>query len=275
MSEFHELRFVVFVPKGGGDIREYHISASPDERGGKFKERVSKACNVPADDLDLFWNNAGQRDGNKSWLDEEKTLAEQGMEDGAEVMVGIHGLQECGAVPSDDEETAEGERSAVDDSIRRMGAASYYRWAAGKKENLAPEHRIATGGAPPVITTIEDPAPLEECGRRVVSLKNYSWGDEKEVIKIPDITEMSESEKEQLLNTLLERALDRNIDFEPNKSNIPPGSNVVIHNLSSILMALSFHWAPRTTRDQLQCGSRATPQAKFRWCVALLCCLLT
>lgn len=184
MSEFHELRFVVFVPKGGGDIREYHISASPDERGGKFKERVSKACNVPADDLDLFWNNAGQRDGNKSWLDEEKTLAEQGMEDGAEVMVGIHGLQECGAVPSDDEETAEGERSAVDDSIRRMGAASYYRWAAGKKENLAPEHRIATGGAPPVITTIEDPAPLEECERRVVSLKNYSWGDEKEVIKI-------------------------------------------------------------------------------------------
>ena len=30
----------------------------------------------------------------------------------------------------------------------------------------------------------------------------------QEVIKIPDITEMPESEKEQLLNTLLERALE-------------------------------------------------------------------
>jgi outer membrane protein OmpA-like peptidoglycan-associated protein len=60
--------------------------------------------------------------------------------------------------------------------------------------------------------------------------------DPDKEIKIPETAGMSEDEKGKLLNSLLGKALETNIEFEPNKSDIPPAGHVTIRALALVLM---------------------------------------
>jgi outer membrane protein OmpA-like peptidoglycan-associated protein len=67
-------------------------------------------------------------------------------------------------------------------------------------------------------------------------VRMFATDPDKEV-DIPDATGMSAEAKEKLLNSLLEKALERNIEFEPNKSEIPPAGQATIRELSRIIAA--------------------------------------
>lgn len=67
-------------------------------------------------------------------------------------------------------------------------------------------------------------------------VRMFATDPDKE-IELPDTAELSKEEKEKLLNSLLEKALERSIEFEPNKSELPPAGNVAIRTLSRVLNA--------------------------------------
>mmetsp|Transcript_99133 Transcript_99133/g.171933 ORF Transcript_99133/g.171933 Transcript_99133/m.171933 type:complete len:1052 (+) Transcript_99133:84-3239(+) len=56
-------------------------------------------------------------------------------------------------------------------------------------------------------------------------------------IEIPDVTGKSTEERSQVLDSLLERVLERNIEFEPNKSEIPTSASATVNSLARVLKA--------------------------------------
>jgi len=190
-----ELSLVAIVPKGGGECREYEVTAEPKDTGEKLKKRIEKLCGVPADDLELFAKNA-EEDAKPTWIREDGTLLEQDVRDGAIITVGVHGMK--GTEPAEDPETGEVPGDAVNSSIATKGDTSYYH-AHSRGLTLPEEHRIVSGGAPEKLTgslevPLEEPKTLKQqlaetdgekqAGRPERPIRNYSWGDEKASVKI-------------------------------------------------------------------------------------------
>lgn len=197
MADLGEWNITAIVPRGGGECREYDIPVDPEDTVAKVKTKIEKACGVPPDDMELFFKTPGE-DGKNKWLKEGDTLQEQEVTDGAVITVGIHGMK--GDTVAEDPETGELPDDAVNSSIAVKGDTSYYHAHRGKKTNLTEEQRIVSGGAPQMLAEGEtevlsrtEARPISsllfeddstEAGRPRRAIKNYSWGDEKETIKI-------------------------------------------------------------------------------------------
>jgi len=148
-----DLNFLVIVPKGDGECREFELSAAPRDTGEKLKKRIEKLCSIPTDDQELFVK--GSLTDKPKWLFEDATLEEQDVVDNSIITVAVHGRLAPEEKPPSD---------------------------------LPDEQRIASGGPPqkisarPVSSTSHDES--EEVVRPEARILNYSWGDEKEFVKI-------------------------------------------------------------------------------------------
>jgi len=193
MAGFEELSLIAIVPRGTGECMEYQISADPNDSGEKLKKRIEKICGVPPDDMELFLKNQDVQDAKQKWLNEEGTLKEQEVRDGAIITVGIHGLKGNMDI---DVENAEIPDDHVQRSIYAKGESSYY-FAHARKGDLDDEQRIVSGGPPAKLMETEAMkgdarVPLSKLmdeeddtpARPMRPIRNYSWGDEKENIKI-------------------------------------------------------------------------------------------
>lgn len=191
-----ELNFLAIVPSGNGDCREFEITAEPKDSGEKLKKKIEKCCGIPADDLELFFKNQDVEDAKQKWIFEDATLKEQEIHDGAVITVGVHGMK--GDAMHPDPETGDVPSDAVNASIASKGDSSYYH-AHSRPMTLPEEHRIVSGGEPEKLTgTLEKELEerktmkqqiAENEGRKDATraerpIRNYSWGDEKETIKI-------------------------------------------------------------------------------------------
>mmetsp|Transcript_87186 Transcript_87186/g.255185 ORF Transcript_87186/g.255185 Transcript_87186/m.255185 type:complete len:287 (-) Transcript_87186:322-1182(-) len=192
-----ELTFTAIVPTGSGECREFEITADPKETGEKVKKKIEKVCGVPADDLELFFKNEDVQDAKQKWMSEETSLKEQDVHDGAVITVGVHGMKGVEALMPDPE-TGEVPGDAVSASIASRGDSSYYH-AHARNASLPEEHRIVSGGEPEKLSG-DFAKPIEEHktvkqqiaeseGRKDASrperpIRNYSWGDEKQNVKI-------------------------------------------------------------------------------------------
>jgi len=174
---------------------EYEVEADPQDTGLKLKQRIEKVCGVPSDDMELFAKNDESTECKQKWLNEDTSLQQQEVVDGAQIAVGVHGMR-GNSEPVVDPETGELADDHVQTSINSKGDSSYY-FAHARKSELTEEQRIVSGGSPQKIAegqgqvlATADPVPLsaaglfEDPGRQRKAIKNYAWGDEKEVIKI-------------------------------------------------------------------------------------------
>mmetsp|Transcript_158898 Transcript_158898/g.281682 ORF Transcript_158898/g.281682 Transcript_158898/m.281682 type:complete len:288 (-) Transcript_158898:68-931(-) len=199
MADLGLWTITAIVPRGGGECREYEIGVDPEDTCTKVKSKIEKVCGVPPDDMELFYKTEGPEGKNK-WLKEGETLAEQEVVDGAVITVGVHGLKSD--APLQDPETGEVPDDAVGSSLATRGDTSYYHAHRGRAQDsrVTEEQRIVSGGAPQMLAEGEAEAlssaekrPMSmllfeddssEAGRARRAMKNYSWGDEKEFIKI-------------------------------------------------------------------------------------------
>mmetsp|Transcript_69831 Transcript_69831/g.110837 ORF Transcript_69831/g.110837 Transcript_69831/m.110837 type:complete len:1117 (+) Transcript_69831:42-3392(+) len=67
-------------------------------------------------------------------------------------------------------------------------------------------------------------------------VRMFATDPDKEV-QIPDVIGMSEEDQGKILDSLLFKVLERGIEFEPNKSEIPPSASSTVRSLSRVLMA--------------------------------------
>jgi hypothetical protein len=178
---------------------EYQIDCSPNDTGEQLKRKIEKMCQIPSDDMELFCKNSDTEDCKPTWLNETDKLISQEVVDGALVTVGVHGMRGGGDPEVVDPETGEALDDAVHNSINDKGDTSYY-FGSSRKSNLTEEQRIVSGGAPQKIAEGETQTlPTTEAlpsasamfedgaiepGRARKAIKNYAWGDEKEVVKI-------------------------------------------------------------------------------------------
>merc|ERR1711924_339213 len=124
------------------------------------------------------------------------TLAQQDVKNGAIITVGVHGHMGTGNLMPDD--SGEVPDDAVQNSIYTKGDSSYYH-AHARKGELTEEQRIVSGGEPAklsesAVPTLEMKPSMarsvlssEEAfisDRPEVPIRNYSWGDEREFVKI-------------------------------------------------------------------------------------------
>lgn len=197
MADLGEWTLRVVVPQGGGECMEYEVYADPQDTGERLKQRIEKICGIPPDDMELFARNSESTECKQKWLNEEESLQQQEVIDGAQISVGVHGMQ-GNTDPLEDPETGETCNDHVQTSINSKGDTSYY-FAHARKSELSEEQRIVSGGSPQKIAggedqvlSISEPAnpssamfdDYEDTGRPRKPIKNYAWGDEKEVIKI-------------------------------------------------------------------------------------------
>lgn len=176
---------------------EYEVNADPQDTGLKFKQRIEKICGIPSDDMELFCRNSESKECKQKWLSEDASLQDQEVIDGAQIAVGVHGMRGS-SEPIEDPETGEVPDDHVQTSINTKGDTSYY-FAHARKSELSEEQRIVSGGTPQKIAEGEaqalstaEPLPPssaifddgEDTDRPRKAIKNYAWGDEKEVMKI-------------------------------------------------------------------------------------------
>jgi hypothetical protein len=194
-----EWTLTAIVPSGNGECMEYQIECGPKDTAEKLKKKVEKLCSIPVDDQELFCKNNDSEECKQKWLNEEQTLEAQEVVDGAMVTIGVHGLTTGDDVEFDPETGEPVAKDAVQNSMSTKGDSSYY-FAHNRKSDLTEEQRIVSGGVPQKIAEGETQAiptteamPLsaamfdefsEEPGRPRKAIKNYAWGDEKEVVKI-------------------------------------------------------------------------------------------
>lgn len=69
-----------------------------------------------------------------------------------------------------------------------------------------------------------------------MGVRMFATDPDKEV-QIPDTSGMTEEEKSKLLDSLLKSVLERGIDFEANKYEIPPSASSTVRSLARVLMA--------------------------------------
>lgn len=198
MANLGEWTFRVVVPRGGGECLEYEVDADPQDTGLKLKQRIEKICGIPPDDMELFAKNSESKECKQKWLSDDESLQKQEVIDGAQIAVGVHGMRGS-SEPVVDPESGDLADDAVQASINTKGDSSYY-FAHARKSDLTEDQRIVSGGAPQKIAEGEtqalstaEPLPPSaaifddfevESGRPRKAIKNYAWGDEKEVIKI-------------------------------------------------------------------------------------------
>lgn len=198
MPGFEDLNLWIVVPKGGGECREFELTADPKDTGEQVKKRIEKVCGIPSHDLELFAKNTDVEGSKQKWIVEDKSLASQEVRDGCIITVGVHGMR--GDAAEADPETGEVASDAVNTSISRKGDASYYHAHRRKGDELPEEHRIASGGAPQKLGDVA--APLSEpvaAGKMIMAsgqegpaedsrperrISNYAWGDEQDFVKI-------------------------------------------------------------------------------------------
>jgi len=219
---FEELSLWIVVPKGGGECREFELTADPKETVEKLKKRIEKICGIPADDLELFAKNTDDEASKQKWLTEDKALEVQEVRDGAVITVGVHGMK--GDIVDLDPETGELPTDAVNTSICSRGDSSYYH-AHRRKADLPEEHRIVSGGAPQKLGESSEllPEPKapgkaivteegEEPGRSERPISNYAWGDEKDTVKIYI---SAESEPKAIASAGDGKAGEVEVDWQP------------------------------------------------------------
>jgi len=195
LGNIAEWTLKVIIPSGSGQCLEHEVNADPKDSGLKLKQRIEKICGIPTDDMELFARGDGEGCKQK-WLAEDASLQEQEVVDGGQVAVGVHGMRSSSA--PEDSETGELATDPVQISMNTKGDTSYY-FAHSTKCELSDEQRIVSGGEPLKIAdgvgqalSVVDPVPLSAAlfddhmdpARPRKSIKNYAWGDEKEVIKI-------------------------------------------------------------------------------------------
>lgn len=187
----------MIVPKGGGsgECREFEVTADPKDTGEKLKKKIEKLCCIPAEDLELFAKNSDKEDEKSKWIYEDADLKTQEVRDGAVISVGVHGMKGGDIEP--DPDTGEVPTDAVGTSIAAKGDASYYH-AHRQHCDVPEEVRIVSGGPPQKLSETDAPLPEpkslkqqleideegEESKRPQKQIHAYSWGDEKEFIKI-------------------------------------------------------------------------------------------
>jgi len=179
------ISLMVVVPSGNGECDEYTLEARHSDTGDRLKCQIQKLCGVDSEDQELFFSNRNP-DTNQKWLAEERTLAQQDVRDGAVIMVGVHG--QGSNVPDE----ADAPTTAVDHSLHCRGDASYY-FAHARPSDIPAECRIVSGGSPqkiesagPAVASAQPVQVDEQCipERPERRIMNYSWGDEREVIKV-------------------------------------------------------------------------------------------
>jgi len=229
MADLGEWTLTVILPQGDGACMEYAMKANPKDTCAQLKQKIEKICGIPPDDMELFARNGEGKECKQKWLSEESTLQEQEVVDGAQIAVGVHGMRGGNnSEPVVDPETGE-VADAVQASINNKGDTSYY-FAHSKKCELSEEQRIVSGGSPlkisegygQALSEVDRPPAAEYMfedeeapGRPRKAIKNYAWGDEKEVVKIyisqdsePDAIEAASDAKDgQVEVKFLEKAL--------------------------------------------------------------------
>lgn len=166
----------VVLPKGG---QPADVTAGTHITGLELKalllEQVGEvAVGSSVEGMGLVVQN-GSRNAAKVPVEDEQTLAEQGIEEGATVTVKLR------------EEVVTPDKSALRQNIAKNGKSSYY-YAHANEKALPAEHRYAYGGEPAKLD-----APLNEAAAAegaaadavpAVSIAKYSWADEGDFVCI-------------------------------------------------------------------------------------------
>lgn len=185
----------VVMPHSSGEVQEFDLESNERDTGTTLKATLEKFSGVSGDDMELFFTNPSA-DAKQKWIKDEETLVQQGVETGATITVAVHGMRRSSSALADSD--GEAPNDAVSHSLYARGDTSYYFAHAGTDRSALPaEHRIASGGPPQKISESEGLLPEPVSGlsklrqampdgsaRPRRAIKNYSWGDEKETVKI-------------------------------------------------------------------------------------------
>lgn len=140
-----------------------------------LRQKVQEHCAIAAKDQALFFQN-GSRNAAKIPIEDSKTLAEQGVEDGAVITVRVG---EKVVLPQD---------SKLRQSIDKNGGSSYY-YAHANESELPKELRYVYGGEPAKLNQDDAAATgTQQEGQDATpptqAIQSYSWADEGDFVCI-------------------------------------------------------------------------------------------
>jgi len=158
----------VITPNSDGATSPIQVLS--DATSAALKAKIEEVQGIPQLEQLLFFQN-GSRNAAKATLDDERTLEDQGVQDGAVVTVKHVDEQ---VLPAD---------SVLRQSISKNGGSSYYYAHANEKE-LPPELRFVYGGEPIKLTMAEAANVTAEQQIVTTAIAKYSWADEGDFVCI-------------------------------------------------------------------------------------------
>jgi len=159
-TQGHELTLKLVLPKG---LQASTIAVPSGITALELSERLQEFTDIAAESQTLFFQNGSRNSAKLVLTGSTRTLAEEGVEDGATVTLRIN------------EKAVTPESSVLRQSIAKNGGSSYY-YAHAHEKALPLEHRYVYGGAPAKL----DEKPAEEACLELASttITRYSWADE-------------------------------------------------------------------------------------------------
>lgn len=162
------LNLRLVTPNSDGATSQIEVQS--DANCVALKIKVEELLGIPQNEQLLFFQN-GLRNAAKVSLNDENTLENQGVEDGAAISV------------KHVKEQVLKEDSVLRHSISKNGGSSYYYAHANEKE-LPLEHRYVYGGAPAKLANAECPNEINEPQKSMKAIAKYSWADEGDFVCI-------------------------------------------------------------------------------------------
>eukprot|EP00928_Gymnodinium_smaydae_P016678 TRINITY_DN16298_c0_g1_i1.p2 TRINITY_DN16298_c0_g1~~TRINITY_DN16298_c0_g1_i1.p2 ORF type:complete len:239 (+),score=63.14 TRINITY_DN16298_c0_g1_i1:65-781(+) len=208
----------------GGQLQDVEVDAEATGQDLKEQVRLALDLQAPISSLAVSFQN-GSRNAAKVLIADERSLAEQGLEDGVRLTVKDSSLE---VAPAD---------SVLRQSIARNGGQSYY-YAHANEKDLPPEHRYVYGG---------EPAKLAQ------AIVQFAWADEGDFVCV---YVSAEGESEALAAARDGKSGEVEVRFEPRFAELRVKGSSKVYALA--LRDLEGDIVPEQCKHRVSAGKRIT-----------------
>eukprot|EP00928_Gymnodinium_smaydae_P016679 TRINITY_DN16298_c0_g1_i2.p2 TRINITY_DN16298_c0_g1~~TRINITY_DN16298_c0_g1_i2.p2 ORF type:complete len:254 (+),score=68.82 TRINITY_DN16298_c0_g1_i2:65-826(+) len=223
----------------GGQLQDVEVDAEATGQDLKEQVRLALDLQAPISSLAVSFQN-GSRNAAKVLIADERSLAEQGLEDGVRLTVKDSSLE---VAPAD---------SVLRQSIARNGGQSYY-YAHANEKDLPPEHRYVYGGEPAKLAQAD--ASCAEAAMEAVpqAIVQFAWADEGDFVCV---YVSAEGESEALAAARDGKSGEVEVRFEPRFAELRVKGSSKVYALA--LRDLEGDIVPEQCKHRVSAGKRIT-----------------